>query len=298
MSRFAKRENKENKEHMENTIPYPLTTVKVEAVTASKQLPILEQSQLEGGKTQTTWIKKHVVSPEMDDEAGLPINDQTDSITPEKDVEKIEPIVTEQSDAPLSDSEMEDLDKLTTIVRQSFDGARIGERALREIRDRRLWRGRYPSFSDFCRSELDLSEARVSQLIQCADEVANLVGKVSDDLIPTSERAIRELRRVKQKNKVAVLLLASELARGGRPTSITIEEARRQIEDGNARSGADRSSDGGVKAVVALKAAKIVKQFLNECDLNKLRLGDITEFRTLMDCISKDAKEKLVISCN
>ena len=190
---------------------------------------------------------------------------------------------------PLTEDEQGELENLKEIVREGFDKAILGNTALRRIRDRRLWRHTHKSFNDFCKDELDLSEQRVSQVLQCADEIAMLSGMVDQKIIPDSERAIRELRKVKPDNKVAVLLLASEKANGGRPNSTTIEEARHEIEGGKNKEPKHKT----VKAETAIKAARGVLAFLKTYDPNDLKLGEITEFSDLMEKISEETTEKL-----
>jgi len=116
-----------------------------------------------------------------------------------------------------------------------------------------------------------------------------LKGKVPDEMIPTTERAIRALRRVKKSNRIAVLEIAAGLSETGQPNSTNIETARIQLEGETAL----RSQDGTIKADAALKAAKIVEKFIAACDLNEQKLGEIKELRDLINAISKDA-EKLV----
>lgn len=67
--------------------------------------------------------------------------------------------------------------------------------ALREIRDRRLYRDVYQTFEEYCRERFNLSRRRPYQLIQAADVMDNLMVMCTDGThpLPSSERQIRPL---------------------------------------------------------------------------------------------------------
>jgi hypothetical protein len=269
---------------MKNIIdPSAETTVKeseaatVAAVTASKP-------KIEGVETPTMMPTKH-----SDPQPNVNGN-ETDAkaAAVKRKAARIAKIIQENEEAlnkPLSDEEKQKRKDLISLARQGLDGARFSEMAFREIRDRRLWRGTHKSFDEFCRDEFDLSEQRVSQILASADELAFLKGKIDDALLPESERAIRELRRVKQDNKVMVLLLAAEISNGARPNSTTIEKARLQIEGVKAKE--DKSENP--KADAALKAANLLKDFIAAADVDDLKIGELRELRETIATISKDA---------
>lgn len=201
---------------------------------------------------------------------------------------RIAKILKEEEEAlkkPLSQDELSDRARLISVARTGMDSARLAEMALREIRDRRLWRGTHKSFEEFCRDEFDLSEQRVSQILAFADEVAQLHGKISEDLIPVTERGIRALRRVKRDQKIMVLQLAAELSNGSRPNSTSIEAARLQIE--GVKAEGEKSEVP--KADAALKAARLLKEFISTSDLDDLKLSEIKELRETISTITEVA---------
>lgn len=199
---------------------------------------------------------------------------------------------TEMIKSPLTDAEKDDLWGSHRIGQtKRMDCARFADLALREIRDRRLWRETDSSFEEYCRREFDtLSEQRVSQRIKCAEEIAALKGRVSDELLDKlTERAVRALRSVKKENKVVVLTLAAELSKKGEPDSTTIEQARVQIEGEKPEKA--KKKDGGVRADVAIKAAKQLKAFLENGEVKDLTVGELGDLKAVIDEITADSKK-------
>ena len=261
------------------------TTVN-ESETATVAAVTVSEPKVQDRETSTVRHKKHQAESKevnsAESESGFGALNEISTGNPRERLVKHED--------PLTESQRAERDRLTEVVRKGFDGALFANEALRQIRDKRLWRDNHESYKDFCREELDLSEARVSQLLQYADEVANLKNKVHEDLIPKSERAIRELRRVKGDNKVAVLHLASKLSNGGPLTSALVSKARIEIEG----IPQEPSKNTVINVHAALKAAGNVGVFLETCEVKALTVGEINEFRDAVKRISETAAEKLV----
>lgn len=197
----------------------------------------------------------------------------------------------EELKKPLSEEELKDRARLIEVARKGLDTARLGDVALREIRDRKLWRGTHKTFAAFCQEEFDLSEQRVSQLLSFAEEVAQLQERqVKEDLIPNTERAIRALRRVKWEHKLKVLQMASESSNGKRPNSQSIQQAHAQIDPPKTM---DESATNIIAPKQALDAAKKLKEFIAQSDIQKMTIGDLQTLRAEITSIAKDAEEKL-----
>jgi|GEM_PF-4167755 len=270
---------------METTIePATDLTAVSESETATVAAVTVSKPEVEGVETPTMWLTKHSATGQ---------NVNSDEADPNADAVKgkaarIAKILQEQEEAlkkPLSEEEQHERQRLIALARKGLDLARLSEMAFREIRNRRLWRGTHNSFAEFCRDEFDLSEQRVSQILACADELAFLKDKIDEALMPESERAIREIRRVKQENKVTVLVLAAEISNGARPNSSSIATARLQIE--GVKEKEEKSENP--KAEAALKAAHLLKDFIAKADVDDLKIGELKELRETIDTISKDA---------
>jgi hypothetical protein len=259
------------------------TTVK-KSETATVAAVTVSKPEVEGVETPTVWLTKHSATGQIvnADEA------ETKADAAKSKAAHIVEILKATEEAlkkPLTKEEREKREQLIQLARHGLDSALLSVTAFREIRDHSLWRETHKSFAEFCREEFDLSEQRVSQILACADELAFLKGKIDDALIPESERAIRELRRVKQDKKVMVLLLASEISNGARPNSSSIATARLQIE--GVKEKEEKSENP--KADAALKAAHLLKDFIAKADVDDLKIGELKELRETIDTISKDA---------
>ena len=186
---------------------------------------------------------------------------------------------------PLSDEDREERDRLVIVVREGFDRAWIGSQALFEIRRRKLFRDTHTKFEDFCKEELDLSEARASQLISFATEIERLKDLVAPDLLPSNERSVREIRRAKEVNRVRILERAAELSTTGKPNSASIAAARLEIEG----EPEEKAKAGSIKPEAALKAALVFQKYLGECDVKDLTGHQLDELRTATGGIVMEA---------
>jgi DNA N-6-adenine-methyltransferase (Dam) len=94
-----------------------------------------------------------------------------------------------RDEGSLTASESGDLGRLETTIEHGLETfVEVGE-ALREIRDRRLYRAQHPTFEDYCRQRWGMSRVHAHRHIKAAEVVALLpVGNR-----PTSERQAREL---------------------------------------------------------------------------------------------------------
>ena len=110
-------------------------------------------------------------------------------------------------------------------------------RALKEIRDRRLYRERYETFEAYCIQRWDFSRPRAYQLCAASDVLADLSTIVDFKLLPENEGQVRPLTRLKDPSQwrrawhAAVKLAAAEKCP---VTARDTEEAVRRL-DGNGR---------------------------------------------------------------
>ncbi len=203
-----------------------------------------------------------------------------------KKIEKIADVLEQQTE-PLTEEESADFAKLTETALKSIDNSLIGIQALREIRDRQLYRGSHKTFQDFCDEVLDISEQRVSQILKCAEEIAKLQeGEIPEAHIPSSERAIRELRRVKNpKNKAKILQMAAKLAGQGKLTSALILNARVEIEG----EPEEKEKAAKINVAAVLKAAELVKKFVETQSFDKLKVIEYKQLGSAVNAIAKYA---------
>lgn len=223
-----------------------------------------------------------------------------------KQVAKAEPLKKQHEEAqtqpsppavtPMTMEEIEQREELVNLVRKSLDGVREGVGALLKIRERELWRGTHDTFGAFCRDVFDISEPRASQLISHAIQCSQLKeAKFADDQIPTSERAIRELRRVKAADRMKVFEKALELAGGVRPKTAHVLEARVVIE-GIKEVGMKEPKLQVITPEEAVSAAETLKQFLEKCETDNLTMRVAKQITELTKGIADVAASRLLVA--
>lgn len=142
-----------------------------------------------------------------------------------------------------SDADTADLNRLEDAIQ---DGALQMWRALRDLRDRRLYRRDFPSFEAYLRERWDISRSRGYQITAAADLVDAVAG--SGVTIP-NERVARSLLAVNPDRRLPVLLSAHS-ASGGRLTSGYIKSADKVVQDIQTTGHVD-VGDGEMRAVDA-----------------------------------------------
>lgn len=265
-----------------------LTTVKSEAATADTVTA--SKPDVEGVPTPTVLLNNPSPSQKVVKGKKSAVVTTAEKVKAER-IALVSKQEEEELKKPLSEEEVQDRERLIEVARKGLDSARLGDVALREIRDRKLWRGTHKTFAAFCQEEFDLSEQRVSQLLAFTEEVAQLQARqVKEELIPNTERAIRALRRVKWEHKLKVLQMASESSNGKRPNSQSIQQAHAQIDP---PKPTDESATSVIAPKQALDAAKKLKEFIAQSDIQKMTIGDLQTLRAEITSIAKDAEEKL-----
>lgn len=138
-------------------------------------------------------------------------------------------------EAMVQSDDASDYARLDAIVRNGVEVfVRVGE-ALREIRDRKLYRGEYQSFAEYCQSRHKISGRRAYQLITSSDVAKNV--NHGSQLLPnlTSERQARELAKVEPAKQAETWQAANEAAEaaGSPVTAAMVATAadRRKVTD-------------------------------------------------------------------
>lgn len=97
--------------------------------------------------------------------------------------------------------------------------------ALKEVRDRRLYREKHATFEDYCQTRWGFTRQRGYQLIDAAEAIASLPTECQP--VVDTERSARELARVEPKHREKVVRKAAE---AGPVTSKAIKEAAAEVE--------------------------------------------------------------------
>ncbi len=141
-----------------------------------------EQSSLDSSDIPSESISQNQLEQTMVDEL-LP---QSESSESEPVVAAVE--VVEQ----LTEEELADRQRLELKVERAFYEAGV---ALRELRDRRLYRSTHRSFEEYCKDRFGFQRAHSYRLIDAAQVVDNLSSKCLQigDILPTNESQCRPL---------------------------------------------------------------------------------------------------------
>lgn len=97
--------------------------------------------------------------------------------------------------------------------------------ALKEVRDRRLYREKHATFEDYCQTRWGFTRQRGYQLIDAAEAIASLPTECQP--VVDTERSARELARVEPEHREKVVRKAAE---AGPVTSKAIKEAAAEVE--------------------------------------------------------------------
>jgi hypothetical protein len=117
----------------------------------------------------------------------------------------------------------------------------VGE-ALRAIRDRRLYKGEFPSFERYCDERWDLARTTAYQLIRAADVVNNVRDVTPEHIVPDNEAQARPLTKLSADQQREVWVVVVETAPDGGITAKHVEDV---VAAYLARNGGGNGKGGG-----------------------------------------------------
>jgi len=136
----------------------------------------------------------------------------TDEATSEAEVKTVVPEVVEE----LSEDELKERHQLELKVERAFVEA---GRALKLLRDKRLYRDRYKPFEEYCRRRFNFTRASAYYLIAAADVFNNLLEcQPKVDIFPTKEKQCRHLAKLEPEEQRQVWQEAVDQAGGNIPS--------------------------------------------------------------------------------
>jgi hypothetical protein len=140
-------------------------------------------------------------------------------------ISKVE--VVSEEDLELTLQEQKDLLQLETRVERGFYIAGL---ALRQIRDRKLYRQKYKTFEAYCRSRFDFTTIAAHYLMGAAEVVNNLKSKQFVDIFPTKESQCRPLIGLTPEIQSKVWLEAVKQASGKVPSARIVKNVLEQTQ--------------------------------------------------------------------
>ena len=158
----------------------------------------------------------------------------------------------------LSPSEESDRQRLELKVERAWDEA---ARALRELRDRRLYRSKYKTFEEYCRDRFGFTRQSANFKIAAADVMENLT-TFSCQILPTKETQVRPLTKLKPDEQHQVWSEAVKQNGGKVPSERVVKDAVLRhmgiVEDLNQKHRSPREfAPGDVVEIKALKRSPL-----------------------------------------
>jgi hypothetical protein len=150
--------------------------------------------------------------------------------------------------------------------------------ALKEIRDKRLYRQQYDTFEEYCMLRWELSRPRAYQLCAASEVVAHLSTSVDTRLLPESEAQTRPLTRLKdpaQWRRAWGSAIRTAAAENRTVTARDTEEAVRRLDGSGRIDSAGANGEPVFNCIQGTNAdliATVARLYLKKGD----RVADIT----------------------
>lgn len=162
------------------------------------------------------------------------------------------------SDDELSFEDERDRLKLEREVERAFYRAGC---ALRELRDRRLYRSTHKTFKEYCQDRFGFTRRRSDYLIGAAEVVDNLSGEPKQKreplvlILPTSERQCRPLTKLEPEQQREIWREAVKSSKGKVPSGKVVSDLvakiqgksklkKRQVSSGNKNENHKQLNEG------------------------------------------------------
>lgn len=148
----------------------------------------------------------------------------------------------------LSESEERDRHRLETKVERAFYEAGS---ALREIRDRKLYRSTHETFEEYCKERFGFQRSHCYQLIDASGVVDNL-SAIGGQILPTSERQVRPLTKLEPDEQRQVWTEAVDETGGKVPSGAIVKSVVQRIKE---RDNTPPTPEYGIGDVVEIRSS-------------------------------------------
>lgn len=139
----------------------------------------------------------------------------------------------------LNSIEVYELRRHETVIERGLQTFYDVGRALMEIRDKKLYRGQYDTFEDYCLDRWGMADRRARQFIDAAEVVDNLSKTGTIVPPPNNEAQARPLVTLSPAQQIDAWQRAVDTAPDGRVTMSHVQqvvnEIRQPVEQGNGR---------------------------------------------------------------
>jgi hypothetical protein len=172
----------------------------------------------------------------------------------------------------LTEVEERDRHRLELRVERAFYEAGA---ALRELRDRRLYRSTHKSFEDYCRDRFGYSRQNANYFIAGADVVDDLrkLTTICCQLLPTKEIQVRPLTKLGPAEQIIAWQQAVESAGGKAPSGRIVKGIVERLKEKPLRLATDFCNVGDVFTLIGLEGEQ---RKYNRCPWVAVELNDFT----------------------
>ena len=152
-------------------------------------------------------------------------------------------LVQKLESSPLSESEIEERDKLEDTVQQAFF---VAGQSLKVLRDKKLYRETHSTFESYIRDRFGFTKRKAYYLIDAVEVVNNLKSEPMVHFLPTSERQCREIAKLPLQQQASVWISAIDKAGKKVPPARIIKQVVTQTL-GKAKMKSEPKKDGIVR---------------------------------------------------
>ncbi len=185
----------------------------------------------------------------------------------------VETLATQEETSELTEDEEKERHRLELKVERAFTEA---GKALRELRDKRLYRSSYKSFEDYCRARFGFTRQSANYLIAGANVVESLTTN-GCQILPTTERQVRPLTKLEPSEQCEVWQQAVYEAGGKVPTGQVVKGIVERLKEKPLTLASDFCSIGDVFTLTRLKG---IERKYNGC---WAIANDLRDFTVVVD---------------
>lgn len=164
----------------------------------------------------------------------------------------VETLAFAQEAEELTEDEEKERHRLELKVERAFHEAGI---ALRKLRDKRLYRSTHRTFEEYVKERFGYSRISAHYRIAAVDVIDNLL-TIGEQILPTSERQVRDLASLNPSMQCQVWQKAVEQADGKVPSSRIVKDIVQRLKEKPLTLASDFCSTGDVFTLTRLEGTE------------------------------------------
>jgi hypothetical protein len=167
----------------------------------------------------------------------------------------------------LDAAEGREKEQCEAVIASGWDAFLEVGQALATIRNKRLYRGHYLTFEDYCRRKWEFSKSHANRLIEAA-AVASFLSPIG--IKPTSESQLRPLAGLPLPQIPDAWKRAEDLAGGRKVTAKIVRQAVEEFKPGSARPGSALEKSAESKRDLAIGLLAVAESAARANDAKKV----------------------------